>query len=267
MGLLAQKLHKSVYVTLSQVRTACHTLSAHVLGSLYVIHFLQSLGFFFGKLLFVVIFTGSRYPVQEDAALLCISEVVNNGDEDKAEAGRAQNREYANHDAFCRRAESIIIRRYPHGIVICCLLGLGDYELSGRRGGIGEVRGDEGCGRLPPMERFLWQHGRDSTMSTLVLGRSKEDATPQRSCRNEVEPGVDPAGAGQRRVRSGDRMAIRLATRGRLVVVADGAIVFVEGDGSRWEECRRVEGFGLGVEGCVSVTVGHVSRLAQRGWP
>jgi hypothetical protein len=99
-------------------RGVCHTLRSHIFCPLYVVHVLQRLGLLLRKLLLVVIFTRSCYAIQEDAALVGVSEVVHNGGNDEANSRSAQHGEDAYHDALRRRAEVAVVSRYPYGVMV-----------------------------------------------------------------------------------------------------------------------------------------------------
>ena len=76
----------------ARLGTECRTLGAHVLGPLDVIHFLERLGLFLGELLLIIVLAWSRYPVEEDAALLRVAEVVDNGGDDQTRLLRRPER-------------------------------------------------------------------------------------------------------------------------------------------------------------------------------
>lgn len=85
-----------------------HTFGSQVLCSLQIVHRLERLGLFFGKLLFVIIFARPRYPVEEDAACLRVPEVVNNGGDDEAYSRSAKDGKDADHDSLCRGSEAVV---------------------------------------------------------------------------------------------------------------------------------------------------------------
>jgi hypothetical protein len=93
------------------------TLRAHVFHSLYIVHVFERLSLLLGKLLLIIVLAGPRYAVKKDAALLGVPEVVDDGGDDQTDTGGAQHREYADHDALCRRPQTAR-RRYPYGIVM-----------------------------------------------------------------------------------------------------------------------------------------------------
>lgn len=85
------------------------TFCPQVLCPLQLVHGLERLCLLLGKLLLVVIFTRARYAVEEDAARMRIPEVVNNGGEEEADAGGAQDGEDADHDALCRGSKAAAV--------------------------------------------------------------------------------------------------------------------------------------------------------------
>ena len=101
------------------------TLRSKVLGSLQVVHLLQRFRLFLRELLLIIVLPGSCYAIEEHAALLCVAEVVHDGEDKEAEACSAEYREHANHDTLRSRTQAIVVVTcYPYSVAGRCVHGV-----------------------------------------------------------------------------------------------------------------------------------------------
>jgi len=90
------------------------TFGAEVLGTLQVIHVLQSILLFTQESLLVIVFSRSTDAVEEDASAIGVAEEVDEGQNDGDKGGRSKGRQHADEDAFARRTQ-------PHAVRVCIL--------------------------------------------------------------------------------------------------------------------------------------------------
>lgn len=62
------------------------TFRAQVLGSLQIVHLFKRFCLLLGELLLIIVLSRACYAVEEHAALLCVAEVVDNSEDEEAEA-------------------------------------------------------------------------------------------------------------------------------------------------------------------------------------
>jgi hypothetical protein len=87
------------------------TLGSEVLGTLQVIHILQSILLFTQESLLIIVFSGSADAVEEDTSTIGPAEEVDEGHDEGDKGGRAKGRQHADKDAFARRTQC-------HGIYV-----------------------------------------------------------------------------------------------------------------------------------------------------
>ena len=112
------------------------TLRSQIFSSLQIVHLFQRLGLLLGELLLIVVLSGSCNAIEKHASLLCVAEVVDDGEEEETEACGAKHGEDANHDPLRRRAQAIIVvvSRYPRSVSERSFEGvcsLGDHGSGG----------------------------------------------------------------------------------------------------------------------------------------
>ena len=88
------------------------TLCAEVLGTLQVIHFLQSILLFTQESLLIIVFSGSADAVEEDASTIGVAEEVDEGQNNSDKGGGSKGRKHADKDAFACRAQAHAVRVY-----------------------------------------------------------------------------------------------------------------------------------------------------------
>jgi hypothetical protein len=82
------------------------TLGSEVLGTLQVIHVLQSILLFSQEGLLVIVFSRSADAVEEDTSAVGVAEEVDEGQNDGDKGGRAKGRQHADEDALARRTQA-----------------------------------------------------------------------------------------------------------------------------------------------------------------
>lgn len=88
------------------------TLGSEVLGTLQVIHVLQSILLLTQESLLIIIFSRSADAVEEDASAIGVSEEVDKGQNDSDKGGGSKGRKHADKDAFACRTQSHAVRVY-----------------------------------------------------------------------------------------------------------------------------------------------------------
>jgi hypothetical protein len=78
------------------------TLGSEVLGTLQVIHVLQSILLFPQESLLVIVFSRSADAVEEDASTIGVAEEVDEGQDDGDKGGRAKGRSASRRSKACR---------------------------------------------------------------------------------------------------------------------------------------------------------------------
>jgi hypothetical protein len=81
------------------------TLGSEVLGTLQVIHILQSILLFTQESLLIIVFSRSADAVEEDASAIGPAEEVDQGHDEGDKGGRAKGRQHADKNAFARRTQ------------------------------------------------------------------------------------------------------------------------------------------------------------------
>ena len=67
------------------------TLRSQIFSSLQIVHLFQRLGLLLGELLLIVVLSGSCNAIEKHASLLCVAEVVDDGEEEETEACGAKH--------------------------------------------------------------------------------------------------------------------------------------------------------------------------------
>lgn len=114
------------------------TLGAEVLGTLQVVHVLQSILLFTQESLLVIVFSRSADAVEEDTAAIGVAEEVDEGQNDGDKGGRAKGRQHADKDAFARRTQT-------HGVCVYVVRVPGDGAVVGADGPWLAVDHDGAC--------------------------------------------------------------------------------------------------------------------------